>query len=226
MKIRMVCATRVEAASFATQTALGRSLALYPFPFVELRLFASNSAGLPFCYNTAIREAASDPCTLVFVHDDVHLLDFFWPDRLTSGLRAAQVVGIAGCRRRRPRQVSWRYTDDLRTMEQAANLSGAIAHGAGWPATGVSYYGPIGAEVQILDGVLLAAQSASLIAAGITFDERFDFHFYDLDFCRQCTDKGLKLATVPLPLVHESGGGFGTPSWSRGRDAYLTKWGD
>ena len=226
MKIRIVCATRVERAQFAEHTALGRSLALYPVPFVELRLFPANAAGLPSCYNAALREAAADPCTLVFVHDDVHLLDFFWPDRLVAGLRAAQVLGIAGCRRRRPGQVSWRYADGLRTLEPSSNLSGAIAHGRGWPADGVSYYGSPGVEVALLDGVLLAADSARLLAAGVFFDERFDFHFYDLDFCRQCAAKGLKLATVPLPIVHESGGNFSSPAWARGRDAYLAKWGD
>jgi GT2 family glycosyltransferase len=226
MKIRIVCATRVERAQFATDTLLGRSLALYPFPFVELRLFPTNSRGLPECYNTAIDEARADPATLLFVHDDVHLLDFFWPDRLLTGLRAAQVVGVVGCRRRRPGQVSWRYADDLRTPETTDNLSGAIAHGGAWPADAVSYYGPIGVAVQLLDGVLMAADSRALIAAGVRFDERFDFHFYDLDFCRECTRKGLAISTVPLPIVHGSGGNYRSPSWSRAREAYFAKWGD
>src|SRR5271170_4113842 len=109
VKFRIVCATRASRESFSAHTALGRSLKLYPFPFVELRLFADNAVGLSGLYNASLREAAADPAILVFVHDDVHLLDFFWPDHLLEGLRAFDVVGVAGNRRRVPCQPSWRF---------------------------------------------------------------------------------------------------------------------
>ena len=45
IKIRLVCATRVSLDDFSTQTALGKSLALYGYyPFVEARVFARNAA--------------------------------------------------------------------------------------------------------------------------------------------------------------------------------------
>jgi hypothetical protein len=55
-KFRFVCATRETQQQFAN-TALGRSLALFPFPFIELRLFPSNATGLPKLYNIALRES-------------------------------------------------------------------------------------------------------------------------------------------------------------------------
>jgi hypothetical protein len=79
-------------------------------------------------------------------------------------------------------------------------------------------------EVKLLDGLLLAAYSETLIKNNIRFDEQFDFHFYDLDFCRQAEMNGVTMGTIPLSLVHESGGNFGTDSWKQGYQKYLQKW--
>jgi hypothetical protein len=78
--------------------------------------------------------------------------------------------------------------------------------------------------VKLLDGVLLAAHSETLISKNLRFDERFDFHFYDLDFCRQAEAKHLRLGTWPLSLIHESAGQFGSPAWREAYAKYLDKW--
>lgn len=224
VKFRIVCATRATEADFPTRTALGRSLWLYRFPFVELRLFAENTSGLPALYNAVLREAERDPAILMFLHDDVHLIDFYWPDHVVAGLRSYDVVGIAGNRRRAPGQVGWCFLDERFTLDRAENLSGAVATGKGWPAARMSYFGPPG-PVKLLDGVLLAAHSEALRTRGVAFDERFDFHFYDLDFCRTAEERGLRLGTVPVCLVHESGGAFDSPAWRAALATYRDKWG-
>jgi len=123
-KIRVVCATREPAGAFATATALGKSLALYkPYAFAELKLFSGNSHGLPQLYNSVIRDSRSDPAVLVFAHDDVHLCDFYWPDQLLGGLAAFDIVGLAGNRRRVPRQPSWAFVDERGTWDERANLT-------------------------------------------------------------------------------------------------------
>jgi GT2 family glycosyltransferase len=225
LKFRIVCATRESADSFGTATALGRSLALYPFPFVELRLFPRNSAGLPAIYNAAINEPTSEPTIVVFVHDDVHLTDIYWPDRLKQGLAAFDIIGIAGNTRRLPGQPSWKFLDTRFTPDTAQYLSGAIAHGQGWPPERISYYGTIGREVKLLDGVLLVARIESLLSCNVLFDERFDFHFYDLDFCRQAEQRGLRMGTWPVPIIHESGGDLHHSAWKDAYSRYIDKWG-
>jgi GT2 family glycosyltransferase len=217
-KIRVVCATRETDENFHARTALGRSLGLYGSLF-ELRLFPSNSAGLPHAYNTAIREAEVDPATLVFVHDDVHLLDFYWPGRVAQGLEKFDVLGLAGNRRRVAGQPAWRFIDDRFTRDQRENLSGVVAHGRNWPADHIGAYGPPGYEVKLLDGLLLAARSETLHAKQVLFDEAFDFHFYDLDFCRTAELRGLRMGTWSI-----SDGAFGTPGWQLGYQRYLSKW--
>jgi hypothetical protein len=223
-KIRIVCATRQAEEHFSTNTALGRSMALFPYPFVELRLFPSNSTGLPTVYNIALREAAADPAILIFVHDDVYLFDFFWPNHIYEGLRAFDVIGLAGNKRRVAGQPAWRFLDEQLNRDDRVNLSGIVAHGVQWPPQYVSYYGPPYQQVKLLDGLLLACASETLLSNQITFDERFDFHFYDLDFCRQAELKNLRLGTCSVSVMHASDGRFGTPSWRAGYAEYLKKW--
>jgi len=73
--------------------------------------------------------------------------------------------------------------------------------------------------------VVLAARVSTLLDAGVRFDERFDFHFYDMDFSRQAVAAGLKVGTWPVAVTHASGGAFGTEAWREGMDLYLDKWG-
>ena len=222
---RFVCATRQSAELFPTKTALGRSLTPYlRSPQVELKLFAENRQGLPRLYNEAIREAAQRPATLIFIHDDVHLLDFFWGMHVMTGLRSFDVVGLAGNKRRVPRQPSWYHIDEGFTRDAPENLSGIVGHGSSYPPGNISFYGPPGQQVKLLDGLFLAVHSQTLLAKQIEFDERFDFHFYDMDFCRQAEARSLRLGTWTISVIHESGGNFASDGWRAGYERYLDKW--
>ena len=55
-------------------------------------------------------------------------------------------------------------------------------------------------------------------------DEQFEFHFYDMDFCRQAEVKGVTMGTIPLSLMHESGGNFSSEAWKQGYQKYIQKW--
>jgi hypothetical protein len=224
-KFRFVCATRSTIEGFQLDAALGRTLDLYRYPMTEVRLFPNNKAGLPQLYNQAIREASSDPAILIFIHDDVFLCDFFWQQHLLDGLGRFDILGLAGNRRRVPLQPAWPFIDAALTNDDEANLSGIIAHGTGFPPEILSRYGPPGYECKLLDGVMLAAHSEKLIANGVNFDERFDFHHYDLDFCRQAEARGLKMGTCAVSAIHESHGAYDSDSWRRSYQKYCEKWG-
>lgn len=111
MKIRLVIATRASEEEFFTKTTTGRSLSFNCPPFLDIRLFANNIKGLPEVYNQAIRESIADPAILVFAHDDLHILDYFWFHRIVEGLSNFNVIGLAGNRRRVPMQPSWAFID-------------------------------------------------------------------------------------------------------------------
>lgn len=226
MRIRMICATRADREGFFSSTALGKSLTLHRPEGVEVRLFPRNEQGLPSVYNTAIAESAREPAVLLFIHDDVHLCDFHWPDRVREALGSFDIVGLAGNRRRIPGQPGWAITDEKFTKEKRANLSGTVAHGPGYPPLSIDEFGPARQKVLLLDGLFIAARSDALQAKSLRFDERFDFHFYDLDFCRQAERLGLTMGTWPIAVVHESPGGFSSNGWRQGYDRYIEKWGD
>jgi hypothetical protein len=226
-KIRFVVATRTSRDEFFAHTALGRSLAIYGVgsnPQIELRLFERNSLGLPVRYNQALVEAASDPAVLAFSHDDVHLCDFFWAAQVVHALARFEIVGLAGNKRRVPRQPAWPFVDENFTWDRPDNLSGVVGHGTGFPCTHLSAYGAPCQPVKLLDGLLLFARSQVLLDKDLRFDERFDFHFYDMDFCRQAEVKNVTMGTWSLSVVHESGGDFGSPGWRDSYGKYLDKW--
>ena len=224
-KIRFVVATRENREGFFSRTATGRSLSLYRFPYVDLFLKDQNRAGLPVVYNQAIEAAKTDPAILIFIHDDVHLCDFYWPIRVWNALKEFQLVGMAGNRRRVPNQPGWAFINTQFTCDSAENLSGVVGHGNGFPPVNLSVFGPSRQKVVLLDGLMLITHSRTLINHQIRFDERFDFHFYDLDLCRQAEAKGLKMGTWPISVVHESGGNFTSEGWQTGYRKYLEKWG-
>jgi GT2 family glycosyltransferase len=222
---KVICATRVRHDQFATGTALGRSLALFRNPSIEVELYAENRTGLAQRYNAAIDRCRERPAYLVFAHDDIHLVDLFWPHHVMQGLKRFDVIGAVGNRRRLPGQPAWRFKDAAFTQDESENLSGWVMHGRGWPAESVDFYGLPGHEVKLLDGLLLAARSDTLLGRGVRFDEQFEFHFYDMDFCRTAEREGLRLGTWSIPLIHESDGNFDSPAWRDACRRYLKKWG-
>jgi hypothetical protein len=230
-KIRIVCATRKSRENFQTQTALGRSLSLRPPTGVELRLFDANREGLPHVYNIALDESRDNPAILLFVHDDVYLADFFWAERLREGLGRFDIVGVIGNRRRAARQPSWFFSAfdcarDVLTRDDRDNFSGSIGYGPGCQPEVVNAFGASGQEVKLLDGLFFAARSARLRETSVRFDDRFQFHLYDLDFCRQAERAGLAMGTWPISVIHGSKGSFGGAEWHRGYERYIQKWGD
>lgn len=226
LKIKIVVATRASRETFFTNTATGRSLSLFRFPFLELCLFAQNTRGLPEIYNTVIDASRDEPCIMVFVHDDVHFLDYHWIQNVLEGLRHFDIIGVAGNRRRVARQPGWAFVDERMTWDEPQNLSGVVAHGTSFPPSHLAIFGRPGVQVQLLDGLFMATSSQALHSRGVRFDARFKFHFYDLDLCRQAEQAGLRCGTWSISLMHESGGNFQSPAWKASYQHYLEKWGD
>jgi GT2 family glycosyltransferase len=221
--MEIVSATRLTEEAFWEQAPLGRSLRrLSHETRLVPRIAFGNRRGLPEVYNERIA-AADRHDLLVFVHDDVWIEDFFLADRIIEGLAAYDVIGVAGNRRRVRNQPAWPWIDDDFTYDDRRNLSGSVAHGAD-PFGSVSFFGAAPAPCELLDGVFLAANKPRLVARGVRFDPRFDFHFYDMDFCRSAREKGLRLGTWPISLTHRSTGAFQTPAWREKYRAYLEKW--
>ena len=223
LPIRVVCATQKSKEDFFSLTQTGKSLLAFSDGGsdggpVEMLVAFDNSFGLSAVYNAAIKKSESEPAILVFIHDDIFITDFFWTERVREGLKVFDVIGLAGTEQRKPGDLMWSEN------HQKGVLSGYVAHGLEFPGS-PSYYGKVGKECKLWDGVFLAARSDTLLEHNIKFDPDFDFHFYDLDFCRTVEKANLKMGTIPLAVIHSSGGNFSTPAWRDGSRKYLKKWG-
>jgi GT2 family glycosyltransferase len=223
--IDLVCATRATEAEFWNRSALGLSLRRMAHQDRLIpRVYFENRRGLPVLYNERIAAPDAAP-VLAFIHDDVWLDDYFLYEHLLAAVHTFDVVGVAGNKRRAPMQPSWAFPSTKFEWDDRANLSGVVSHGPS-PFGTISAFGPVPAECELLDGVLLAARRDTLRAKQVGFDERFEFHFYDMDFCRTARAAGLRLATWPIAITHQSEGGFGSNSWLESYKKYIGKWGD
>jgi GT2 family glycosyltransferase len=184
-----------------------------------------NTLGLPTIYNRAIADADEDDA-LLFVHDDVFIHDFNLSHRIEEALAAFDVVGLAGNVNPNPNHVGWamwRADANNLKLDEGHLLSGIVGH---FTKSGevICQYGPTPQQCFLLDGCFLAANARVLRERQIRFDERFQFHFYDLDFCRTCALKGLRLGTWPIAVTHASGGDYGSPQWEAALKLYQEKW--
>lgn len=226
IKIRFVVATRESQDKFFTDTAMGKSLSVYKhFPYAEIDLYTENTTGLSKLYNISIEKARNNPAILVFAHDDILITDYYWASNIVSSLNRFHIAGLAGNKRRLPNQPSWFFSNDNLQPDESEYLSGVVAHGSSFPPNNLSVYGETLKEVKLLDGLFLASHSQTLIDSDLRFDERFDFHFYDMDFCRSAELKNLKMGTLPLSVIHGSEGNFMTEQWKHGLIKYREKWG-
>lgn len=225
-RVQVVVATRLGKDRFFSESSTGLSLANFQATSrVRVRLFYENLLGLSEIYNTAIEEVINEDVTLVFVHDDVVFTDFFWTDRVLSGLSEFDLVGVVGNTRRSHNQASWIIRSD-RSLDDRKYLSGAIGQDekGSFPPKRLDVFGPSGLECKLLDGVFLAIRSCTLRESGLRFDPQFKFHFYDMDFCRAAESRKLKLGTIPLSVIHKSYGQLNS-EWHDSYKKYLAKWG-
>ena len=224
LSIEIVSATRYSESEFWAKSALGLSLKrhLKQDDRLSAHIAFENTRGLSEVFNERIDKADKD-ATLVFIHDDVWIDEVNFADVITKGLDKFDVIGIAGNKRRIPNQPAWAFVDLNFTWDDKANLSGQVAHSKN--AFGVvEVFGDAPAACELLDGVFLAAHKSSLTKSKVRFDEQFDFHFYDLDFCRTARKAGLTLGTWLIKLTHQSAGAFGTPQWRQKHEKYINKW--
>ena len=185
-----------------------------------------NVAGLPQVYNAAM-VALPDDVICVLVHDDVSLYDYHLAQRLDDGLAVFDVIGVAGNAAPAPDHVGWYYRRTPAGVLEAhdlAALSGTVDNLNESGERFMTRFGPAPRQVELLDGLLLAFRAGTARSRALGFDTRFRFHFYDLDFCRQCVARGLRLGTWPLALGHSAEGDFESAEWEAALAAYRDKW--
>lgn len=227
MKIIFVVPSRHSGEDFFEKSAVAKSLKPFLSNSVELLIYPNGNSSLPSVFNHAIKNSQYEASDIfIFCHDDFYILDFYWIDKLIDGLSKYDVVGFAGNSERLPMQPSWLFSDISLTSYNRNTLSGIVAHGKSLPPEHLSIYGPPDQEVELLDGLFLGMSGSTIDKNNLSFDDQFAYDFYDLDFCRLARSKNLKLGTLPISVMHESGGNFNTQRWKDSYKDYIKKWGD
>lgn len=231
--VRVVTATRLSESEFYKSCPLGQSLRkLSQDKRICSAAAFQNTSGLSEVFNRALMLSGdNEPDILVFCHDDVRINDHFLVDHLLKGLGCYDVIGVAGGRAAKVNQLSWiGFTDPELSYPPTFLTDPALMHGAVARLDSnnevlVDYFGAVPAHCDLLDGLFFAVRRSKLVENNIMFDQRFMFHFYDLDFCRQAQSKGLSLGVWPISVTHENKtDGYRSIDWYESAQIYLKKW--
>ena len=222
------------------ETRLGSHFSgILPFEFRRL----GNVASLAEAYANVAQSDGDDETLLIFVHQDAFpfatpeesnrelssllpplawLRDALNPPhrwlRIALALCAMPstgILGVAGACSLSRACVWWR--EPL--------LSGAVLHRLS-ERCAINPYGPWG-RVAVLDGVCMIARGSVWRSLILSSSSRARFHFYDIEYSLRAHLAGLRNFTVPLLLVHESGGNVTEDSgWERDRASFCREYAD
>ena len=202
-------------------TVPGKCSAKYSnlFHNIKTKIVYNNPDGLPYVYNNVIGDLEEDigynycfsDNICVFMHDDVEIHDLFFYEKLKKAHETYDIVGVAGA----TKQV---YTKDRPSLWHLScdnfiwGRDGKPGDGRGsivTPSNGLimpTVFGPSPTNVKFIDGCFISVNIKKIKEAGLKFDEDFDFHHYDLQFCLDVQKLGLKIGVWPIYLHHNSPG--------------------
>lgn len=203
------------------ETGLYRSLT--KLGINKFHFFENNRVSLPTCYNRIIDEHAGQAEIMLFVHDDVVIGDVFIREKLneTADRKGYVIMGLAGAATFELDLSAARTGWHQRTSK---GLSGAVEHVQADGTNIMLVWGPTPQRCVVMDGLFLAVDVGQI--GRVRFDERFQFHFYDLDFCLTAHRAGLPLGTTNVYVTHQSFGDFGSPMFFSEQEKFRLKWKD
>ena len=170
---------------------------------VELDIHYGNTSGLSSTYNKAI-DKSTDFDFIVFIHDDFHLLDCFFFDKIINS--KFDVIGNVGGRQYIPPE-DWKTRPFLWTEACRGKASGFVLHKHPTiPNVFIpSSFGLSPLPCVWLDGQMLILNKKAILS-GLRFCEDYTFDFYDGSLCAMARQIGLKVGTAPILATHESCG--------------------
>ena len=148
--------------------------------------------GMSVGFNKGVKKAKHD--ILLFTHTDVHVWAGVQLLEEMLDVVAQPSVGFVGVAGSDSLRASCRWWESERKH-------GCVAHRHN-DQTHFSSFGPLGRAL-VMDGVFLACERKKLERIG-GFDERFKWHFYDIDATLRTARAGYRNEVVAFPILHES----------------------
>jgi GT2 family glycosyltransferase len=196
---------------------------------LEIHYIYENTQGLSELYNTFLSQSASiSNDVVIFMHDDVEIHDAFFVEKLKAAHKTYDVVGLAGSTSQvysKTKPTAWHHC-----VKSPEDGRGFVSHyiPTGEHNKGASYYnssffGPTPSPVVLIDGLFISVNVEACRAKNVEFDKQFEFHHYDMQFCVNAVEKGLKIGVWPIFVVHHGLGEFANdPRWQKSHHDFLT----
>ena len=185
---------------------------------IEPYIFKDNKRGLSECYNEILKEPKHLDKTVLFVHDDVELEDNRMVNKLVNS--PYDVTGLAGAKTfdKRAPKLAWH----LASSKQ--DYVGEVAH-CYQEKVWTTVFGPTNSRSLTLDGLFLAVKPNILNQKGLTFDEDFQFHFYDIAFCLRANQHKVSCGVLPIRAIHHGiGDSMLTSEWQNANSLFREKY--
>lgn len=168
---------------------------LNKFDFVVVK---NNKEGLSKVYNKFLEDPKYLKDILLFVHDDVELEDMFLVEKLRES--PYEVTGLAGTKKADLSKPSgWHL------MSNKEDWVGEVAHAESTKETTkiwTTSFGPTNSRALLIDGLFIAVDVKALKDKSVKFNEKFEFHHYDLAFCLECNKAKVKIGVLPIRVIH------------------------
>jgi len=161
----------------------------------QCTILFENKEGLSKVYNKFLT-SENKIKRIIFVHDDVFIEDLFWEEKLNIAFEKYDIVGLAGSKK-----CDLSRTPAWHLMSDKQDYVGEVGHsfeGKVW----TTVFGASDSRALVMDGLFLAVNVEKLLKVNLKFDERFDFHHYDITFCLNANRNKLKMGVTPIRVVH------------------------
>ena len=112
------------------------------------------------------------------------------------------------------------------TKNQSKSVSGFVVHqdensGDIWSTS----FSKSDQYCRLIDGLFMSFDVESCLKYDFSFDERFDFHHYDITASIRAQKAGLKIITSPIQVVHKGMGQL-DESWQNSHKVFIAAYGD
>lgn len=165
-------------------------------PNIDIHIFKDNKRGLSECYNEILNDEKNIDTTALFVHDDVVLEDMFLYEKLIHSQYS--ITGLAGAKsfNKAADKLAWHF------CAPREDFVGEVAHVTKDRGVWTTVFGPTNSRALVLDGLFLSCKIKDLKEKELTFDEAFNFHFYDIAFCLRANEKKVTCGVLPVRAIH------------------------
>lgn len=186
---------------------------------VEFFIFKDNKRGLSECYNEIINNEENRNKTVLFVHDDVVLEDMFLYEKLVNS--PYSITGLAGAKtfNKASERLAWHLS------ASREDYVGEVAHVTPEKGVWTTVFGPTNSRALVLDGLFLSCKVNDIKEKNLTFDEDFNFHFYDLALCLRANEQKITCGVLPIRAVHFGlGDSMLTNDWEEANSKFKEKY--